>query len=389
MASDEALRQLKDPGELHSLFERAYVLVKSARGYLGQLANTVTVLTSFELGRYIVEQEQRGKGRADYGARVLDALSAYLTREFGKGFSRANVANMRQFYLAYRDRAAQIVQSPIRQLGELDANGIVQSQVRQSGDVLESCPFKLSWTHYQTLMRIEDRAERDFYENEAIQNAWSVKTLRRQYGSSLYERLALSRDKDGVMRLANEGAVPQEPADMLKTPFVLEFAGLEDRAVYHEADLEQAVIDRLQDFLLEMGKGFLFERRQRRFSFQDRDYFLDLVLYNRYLRCYVLVDFKADLLNHQDLGQMQMYVNYYDRYERLAFENPTVGILLCKSSDQALVELTLPEDAQIYAQEYRLYLPDKKLLQEKLSEWLDESEEQQNCDQSDSGADGR
>ncbi len=251
---------------------------------------------------------------------------------------------------------------------------IVQSQTGQFPSDYASRVFKLSWTHYQTLMRIEDHDERDFYEHEAIRENWSVKTLRRQYGSSLYERLALSRDKDEVVRLSREGSVPQKPEDLLKSPFVLEFAGLGDKAAYHESDLESAVVDKIQDFLMEMGTGFLFEKRQKRFSFNDRDYYLDLVLYNRHLRCYVLVDFKADLLEHQDLGQMMMYVNYYDRYVRLEDEYPTVGILLCKGTDEALVQLTLPEDAHVYAREYKLYLPDKNLLQQKLSEWLEEGQ---------------
>ena len=177
-----------------------------------------------------------------------------------------------------------------------------------------------------------------------------------------------------MMRLANEGAVPQKPEDILHTPYVLEFAGLEDKAAYHESDLESAVIGKMQKFLLELGKGFLFEQRQKRFTFNDKNFYVDLVLYNRLLRCYVLIDFKIDELTHQDLGQMQMYVNYYDRYEKIEGENPTIGILLCKQSDEALVDLTLPENANIYAKEYKLYLPDKKLLQKKLKEWLDEEQ---------------
>ena len=223
-------------------------------------------------------------------------------------------------------------------------------------------------------MRIEDKDERDFYEKEAIRSNWNVSTLKRQFHSSLYERLALSRDKNDVMRLANEGAVPQKPEDILHTPYVLEFAGLEDKAAYHESDLESAVIGKMQKFLLELGKGFLFEQRQKRFTFNDKNFYVDLVLYNRLLRCYVLIDFKIDELTHQDLGQMQMYVNYYDRYEKIEGENPTIGILLCKQSDEALVDLTLPENANIYAKEYKLYLPDKKLLQKKLKEWLDEEQ---------------
>lgn len=345
-----------------------------ARAYSGQATNYATVLTSFELGHYIVEEEQNGQDRAAYGAHVLEALSSFLSAKFGRGFSRRNLTNMRMFYLAYRDREPLILQSPIAKSKGNEADQIWQSAIAKSTADYEERPFKLSWTHYQTLMRIENREERDFYEREAIRECWNVKTLRRQYGSSLYERLALSRDKDEVMRLAQEGAIPQKPEDLLKSPYVLEFAGLQDKAAYHESDLESAVVDKIQDFLMEMGTGFLFEKRQKRFSFQDRDDFLDLVLYNRYLRCYVLVDFKANLLEHQDLGQMMMYVNYYDRFERLPDENPTVGILLRKGTDEALVQLTLPKDAHIYAREYKLYLPDKRLLQQKLNEWLEESE---------------
>ena len=357
------------------MLQRASKLVAQSRSYIGQAANLITVYTSFELGRYIVEEEQQGSSRADYGKQVIDALSHSLTQMYGRGFSTTNLKYMRQFYLAYRDREESVRQLQIGELIEEGATGIRQFKIDESQSLPNPRirPFRLSWTHYLTLMRIEDHTERDFYEREAFDNNWDAKTLRHQYGSSLYERLLLSRDKEDVMRLANESATPQKPQDLLKTPFVLDFAGLEDKASYHESDLEQAVLDHLQDFLLEMGKGFLFEKRQKRFSFADRDYFLDMVLYNRFLRCYVLVDFKADLLRHEDLGQMQMYVNYYDRYVRLPGENPTVGILLCKRSDQALVELTLPEDAHIYAREYKLYLPDKQLLQRKLAEWLEES----------------
>lgn len=355
--NDEKLEMI-DNKEFQNLFEKSKKLIDGARSNMGQMANAITVLTSFLLGRYIVEQEQQGAERAKYGARILDSLSAYLTKEYGRGFSRSNVAGMRQFYIAYKDREDEIIQSGI---GQLET-------------AYQKMPFKLSWTHYQILMRIEDKDEREFYEREAIRSNWNVSTLKRQFHSSLYERLALSRDKNDVMRLANEGAVPQKPEDILHTPYVLEFAGLEDKASYHESDLESAVLGKMQKFLLELGKGFLFEQRQKRFTFNDKNFYVDMVLYNRLLKCYVLIDFKIDELTHQDLGQMQMYVNYFDRYERVEGENPTIGILLCKKSDEALVDLTLPEDANIYAKEYKLYLPDKKLLQKKLKEWLDEEQ---------------
>lgn len=360
--------------EFADLFEKSKLLIDNARGTMGVLVNSVTVYTSFMLGKYIVEEEQQGAGRAKYGARILDSLSNDLTEEYGRGFSRTNLSGMRKFYLVYRDRDEKIVQSQIGQLGLLQENGIVQSQIGQLNIDSQSFPFKLSWTHYQVLMTIENPDERSFYEQAAINETWNVKTLKRQYHSSLYERLALSRDKDAVMAMSRNGTMPYHPADILKSPYVLEFAGLDDKSSYHESDLESAVLNKMQDFLLEMGKGFLFEKRQRRFTFNDKNFYCDLVLYNRFLRCYVLIDFKVDELTHQDLGQMQMYVNYYDRYEITDGENPTIGILLCKQSDEAMVELTLPKDANIYAREYKLYLPDKKLLQEKLRQWFEESE---------------
>lgn len=359
--------------DFKELFEKSKVLIENARNGMGIVANAVTVYTSFLLGKYMIEEEQHGSGRAKYGEKVLDSLSEYLTNEYGRGFSRSNLAGMRKFYLTYRDRDAAIVQSGIGQLGVMQENGIVQSEIGQLTLDHKNFPFKLSWTHYQVLMTIDDPVERSFYELEAIKGIWSVKTLKRQYHSSLFERLALSRDKDEVLVMAEKGAIPYRPEDILKSPYVLEFAGLDDKSIYHEDDLEAAVLNRLQDFLLEMGKGFLFEKRQRRFTFNDKNFYCDLVLYNRFLRCYVLIDFKVDELTHQDLGQMQMYVNYYDRNEIIEGENPTIGILMCKKSDEALVELTLPENSNIYAKEYKLYLPDKKLLREKLQEWIDES----------------
>lgn len=224
-------------------------------------------------------------------------------------------------------------------------------------------------------MRIENADERKFYEIESRQQNWSVRQLQRQYASSLYERLALSRNKDEVMRLANEGQTVDKPSDIIKNPITLEFLGLKPDTVYTESKLEDAIISKMQQFLLELGKGFLFESRQKRFTFEEQHFFVDLVFYNRLLQCYVLIDLKIDKLTHQDLGQMQMYVNYYDRYVKQDFEKPTIGILLCKEKNDALVELTLPKDANIYASAYQLYLPDKALLQAKVKEWIEEFEE--------------
>ena len=221
-------------------------------------------------------------------------------------------------------------------------------------------------------MRIENIEARSFYELECAQQQWSVKQLSRQVGSSLYERLALSRKKEEVMRLAQEGQTVEKPEDIIKNPLTLEFLGLKPENAYTESKLENAIISKMQQFLLELGKGFLFEARQKRFTFDERNFYVDLVFYNRLLKCYVLIDLKTGDLTHQDLGQMQMYVNYYDRYVKQDFENPTIGILLCSEKSDALVELTLPEDSNVYASQYSLYLPDKTLLQRKLKEWREE-----------------
>jgi len=237
--------------------------------------------------------------------------------------------------------------------------------------------FKLSWSHYLILMRIKDDQERRSYEIEAVNEQWTYRHLQRQYGSSLYERLALSRNKEEILRLANEGQTIEKPQDILKNPLVLEYLGLDESSGYSESDLETAIISKLSLFLLEIGKGFLFEARQKRFTFDEKSFFVDLVLYNRILDCYVIIDLKTDDLKHQDLGQMQMYVNYFDRYVKTEKENPTVGILLCKEKNDNIVELTLPENSNIYASEYNLYLPEKNLLQQKLAQWIQEFEEAQ------------
>ena len=242
---------------------------------------------------------------------------------------------------------------------------------------IETKTFILSWSHYLVLIRIKDAAARNFYEIECAAQNWSVRQLQRQVNSCLYERLALSRNKEEVMRLASEGQAIAKPTDVIKDPITLEFLGLKPEESYTESRLENAIITRMRDFLLEMGKGFLFEARQKRFTFDEQHFYVDLVFYNRLLQCYCLIDLKTDKLTHQDLGQMQMYVNYFDRHVRQPFEKPTIGILLCKEKNDALVELTLPAEANIYASSYELYLPDKALLQAKVREWIAEFEEQE------------
>ncbi|MBS6643079.1 MAG: DUF1016 family protein [Clostridiaceae bacterium] len=347
---------------IDKLYLNTVDLIQYARSLAVKQVNFIQLMTYYSIGRWIVEEQQEGSTRAKYGQQVIKNLSEKLLNEFGRGFSDDTLKNARKFYLIYKERISETVFS----LFAIEKSETVFSLLN------EDMPFQLSWSHYLQLMRIENAEERNFYEIEAAKSNWSVRTLQRQYNSSLYERLALSKDKSDILRLSTEGNVIAKPQDIIKQPTVLEFLGIEEKAKYVESDLESAIIDKLQKFLLEMGKGYLFEARQKRFTFNEDNFYVDLVTYNRLLHCYVLIDLKVDKLTHQDIGQMQMYVNYYDRYEKLDTENPTIGILLCKEKNDALVEITLPKDANIYASEYKLYLPDKKVLQDKLKQWIDE-----------------
>lgn len=350
--------------------ERIERLITDARAHVARSVNITEVITKYEIGRIIVEVIQDGEERATYGKQLLQGVSGLLTERFGDGWSSETLKRCRRFFKIYsvKEIGSTVLteSSAVNSLNTVEPIQKSASSLRKS-DV--AYPFTLSWSHYLILMRIESDAERSFYEIECQKQNWSVRQLQRQYNSSLYERLALSRDKDAVMLLAQEGQTISKPEDILKNPLTLEFLGLKPEVVYSESKLETAIIDKLQQFMLELGKGFLFEARQKRFTFDEDSYYVDLVLYNRLLQCFVLIDLKVGKLTHQDLGQMQMYVNYYDRYVKEDFEKPTIGILLCKEKKDALVELTLPKDSNIYAQQYALYLPDKSILQAKLEEW--------------------
>jgi len=358
--------------ELSILFHKVRELIISARKTACRSVDTIQVLTNYEIGRRIVKHEQQGAKRAGYGEQVLKMLSGRLVVEFGKGFSPTNLKLMRQFYIMNLDRIGQtpsgqlppprIGQTPSDQLAQPPKTGFSETTARK---------LTLSWSHYVFLMGIKDRDERSFYEIESTGQDWSLRELKRQFNSGLFERLALSRGKKGIKKLALKGHVVEKPRDLVKDPYVLEFLGLSEQAVYSESELETAIINKLENFLLELGKGFLFEARQQRFTFDDEHFFVDLVFYNRLLRCHILIDLKIGRLTHQDLGQMQMYVNFFDRRVRLAGENPTIGIILCKMKNRALVELTLPKNANVFASEYKLYLPSKEELKQKLLEWTE------------------
>lgn len=364
---------------IDGLFGKISAIIEESRGYVATAVKLAEVYSKYQIGMYIVEEEQQGKQRAQYGKQVLKELSARLTEAYGDGWSVEQLKLIRKFYVTYSKKVItdyQIQNSDLEIPEHTPAKKVITDYpIRNLPSMIDPSTmprFVLSWTHYLVLMRIKNDAERRFYEIEAFREQWSVRQLQRQYASSLYERLALSRNKDEVMRLAQEGITLEHPKDVLKNPITLEFLGLKPEATYTESKLEGKIISKLEQFLLELGKGFLFEARQKRFVFDEESSYLDLVCYNRLLQCYVLIDLKMDKLTHQDLGQMMMYVNYYDRYVKQDFEKPTIGILLCKSKRDALVELTLPKDANIYAAEYALYLPDKKELQAKLQEWMDE-----------------
>ena len=336
--------------------ERVSDVLIQARKNAKTAVNLSMVYAYYEIGRMIVEEEQRGEKRAAYGTQLLKELSAYLTKNYGKGFSVGNLKNIRQFYKVYSKD----------QIGET-----VFSQFENLPTVSTGRKFYLSWSHYLKLMRIDNIDERHFYEIESVKNDWSLSELKRQYDTSLYERIALSTNKENVYRLAIEGQTVEAPKDAIKDPYVLEFLGLKELPEYSESELESRIIDNLQQFLLELGTGFAFIGRQVRFTFDEEHFMVDLVFYNRLLRCFVLFDLKIGELKHQDIGQMQMYVHYYDRKVKLPDENPTIGIVLCRDKNNAVVEMTLPEDnTQIFASKYETVLPSKEALQKLLEEQM-------------------
>jgi len=308
------------------LIRDAKQIIEAAQKNAVRSVDFCRVQMYWNLGKRIFEEEQHGKKRADYGAYIVKSLAEKLEAEYGSGFSRRQLEFCRQFFITY----------PI-------ANA-VRSQ--------------LNWWQYRMLIQISDPDKREYYELEAVNNAWTGRELERQINSQLYERLLLSNDKESVLAVARKERIPETPQEVIKDPMVLEFLGLERKPVYYESDLESEILSHITEFLLELGKGFSFVARQKRIMLEDDEFFIDLVLYNRMLRCFVIIEIKTDKITHQDLGQLQMYVNYHDRIEKLPDENPTIGILLCAGKNDAAVKMTLPENNKtILASEYKLYLP--------------------------------
>ena len=326
----------------HNFYSQIVDLLQSAQKQVVRTVNQTMVTTYFEIGKMIVEEEQKGYQRAEYGKAIIKDLSKVLTQEFGRGFSKRNLEQMRQFYQVYSKAQT------------------VSAQFQDIDNKQDKPLFELSWSHYLTLIRIDNGDERKFYEIESSKNNWSVRELKRQYDTALYTRLTLSRDKEKIKELSVLGQFIQNAKDSIKDPYILEFLGLPENSSYSESELEQRIIDKLEHFLLELGNGFTFVARQKRISFDDKNFYIDLVFYNRLLKSFVLIDLKIGELKHQDIGQMQMYVNFYDRKIKLEEENKTIGIILCQNKSDSVVEFTLPENNEhIFASKYETVLPSK------------------------------
>jgi predicted nuclease of restriction endonuclease-like (RecB) superfamily len=366
------------------LYERIRQILESARSSVARTVNTTQVVANWLIGREIVEEEQKGKRRAEYAEQLLLDLSARLTAEYGRGYSVDNLEFFRRFFLEYNRLLGSEKSDALRRISTTtDISDAVRRKSMESITVLSSqkqhaprgeswqpgqLHLNLSWTHYRTLLRVEKTGARAFYEIEAIRNNWSARELERQINSLLFERLALSKNKKGLMRLATKGQVIQRPGDVFKDPVVMEFLGLPASPKLVESHLEEALINNLQAFLLELGKGFAFMSRQERITLDGDHFYIDLVFYHTILKCFVLIDLKVGKLTHQDLGQLQLYVNYYDRERRTKGDNPALGLILCTDKNDAVVRYTLGPDQQkkIFASRYKLYLPTEAELQAEL-----------------------
>jgi predicted nuclease of restriction endonuclease-like (RecB) superfamily len=316
------------------IVEEIRAIINGAREAAVRAVDHQRVIMYWHIGKRIFEEEQHGADRAEYGTQLIKYLSAQLQPQFGRGFSTRNLNLFRQFFRVF--------------------------------PIVQALPAQLSWTHFSILLSINAEEKREFYKAETVKNNWTSRQLERQLGSQLYERLLLSTDKESVLSVANNERQPDQPRDIIKDPMVLEFLGLKPEAAYYEKDLEKALITHLQEFMLELGNGFSFVARQKRIHLEGDDFFVDLVFYNRLLQCFVIIELKTHKITHQDIGQLQMYVNYYDRIERLQHETPTIGILLCLEKNDTVVKFTLPENSNIIASKYQLYLPSAEQLSKEI-----------------------
>jgi predicted nuclease of restriction endonuclease-like (RecB) superfamily len=314
-------------------------IIQKARATAVRAVDHERVIMYWHIGRRIFEEEQGGRERAAYGERLIKYLSEKLQPQFGGGFSSRNLNLFRQFYRCF--------------------------------PIVHALRAQLSWSHYRSLLALDNNDQREFYLNETLKNNWTSRQLERQLSSHFYERLLLSTDKESVLAMARSERQPREAKDIIKDPMVLEFLGLKQEAAYFEKDLESALITHIQEFMLELGNGYSFTARQKRIHLDGDDFFIDLVFYNRLLQCFVIVELKTHKITHQDIGQLQMHVNYYDRVERLTHENPTVGILLCLEKNDTVVRYSLPENSNVFASKYQLYLPTPEQLSTEIAQVTD------------------
>lgn len=321
---------------ISTVYENIRQILEKARSSAYRAVNFVMIGAYWRVGRVIVEEEQKGKERADYGRALIKELSQRLTQEYGKGFNETNLKYMRLFYLNFPNSHA------------------LRDQ--------------LSWTHYRLLFKVKKKDQRDFYMHECINSNWSTRELERQINSLLYERIALSKNKQKVKELSTKGHIIQKPEDVIKDPYVLEFLGLKENRNYLESKLEKLLIDKLKDFLLELGKGFSFLAQQKRVGLGGDHFYIDLVFYNYILKCFVLIDLKVGKLTHQDIGQMDFYIRYFEKEEKRKGDNPTIGLILCSDKNEAMVKYTLLNESRIiFASKYKLYLPSEAELKRELT----------------------
>jgi predicted nuclease of restriction endonuclease-like (RecB) superfamily len=322
--------------DVNVAYETIRKILNDARNRAYRSVNFAMVQAYRDIGRVIVEEEQKGKDRAEYGKHLISALSKKLTREFGKGFTITNLKYMRQFYITF-----------------------------QKSHALRD---QLSWTHYRLLLKVEREEARNFYMHETVNNNWSTRELERQINSLLFERIALSREKDEVLEIAKRGQQITKHSDLVKDPYVLEFLELQENKRLLEKELEQSLIDHLQEFLLELGKGFSFVARQKRITVENDHFYIDLVFYNFILKCFFLIDLKIGKLSHKDIGQMDFYVRYFEKEEKQKGDNSTIGLILCSEKNKTMVKYTVLEDSNtIYASKYKLYVPTEEELKNELN----------------------
>ena len=323
-----------------TLIQQIQTIIATAKDRAIRSVDTERVLMYWQIGKVIFEEEQQGKDRADYGKFLIKSISDEFQPQFGTGFSVRQLERYRQFYRQF--------------------------------PIASALRTQFSWTHYKILISIDSEDKREFYISEACKNNWNTRQLERQVNSQLFERLLVSNDIQAVLAVAREEKNPNDAKEIIKDPMVLEFLGLKKEAAYYEKDLEASIITHLQDFILELGNGFAFIARQKRIHIDGDEFFIDLVFFNRLLQCFVLIEIKTTKLTHQDIGQLQMYVNYYDRYEKQKFENPSIGILLCADKNDAVVKITLPENNKtIVASKYQLYLPTEQQLMDEVKKEIE------------------